>query len=116
MLELGGTSWWVDGVAGARIDFADGGTLSGSAGVNRFRGTYAVDGDVLRLGPLATTRMAGAPDAMAREQQLLGVLGGPLRMTDMDGVVTLDDGTARLRLMPRPVDAAEREDGVPLDQ
>ena len=40
------------------------GSVSGSAGVNRFSGTARLDGDRLTLGPLRTTRMAGSPEAM----------------------------------------------------
>ena len=37
--------------------------VQGSTGCNRFSGAYTVDGDSMKLGPLATTQMACAPPA-----------------------------------------------------
>jgi heat shock protein HslJ len=49
------------------------GKVSGSAGVNRFSGSLDPDGaNVFR--PLATTRRAGPPEAMALEKAFLNVL------------------------------------------
>ncbi len=56
------------------------GRLSGSTGCNRMMGGFELDGEVLVLGPLATTRMACTDDGAAeQERQVLGVLdAGPL--------------------------------------
>jgi heat shock protein HslJ len=48
--------------------------VSGSGGVNRLTGTFALNEDELRFGPLATTRMAGPEEAMEREQAFLAAL------------------------------------------
>jgi heat shock protein HslJ len=48
--------------------------VSGFAGVNRIQGSYELNGSSLRFGPLAATRMAGPPDAMAREAAFLNAL------------------------------------------
>ena len=48
---------------------------SGFSGVNRFFGSYQLDGETLKFGPLAGTRMAGPPEAMAAEAAFLTMLG-----------------------------------------
>lgn len=48
--------------------------VTGSGGVNRLTGQFALSGDELRFGPLATTRMAGPENAMQREAALLAAL------------------------------------------
>ena len=48
--------------------------VTGSGGVNRLTGHFALSGDELRFGPLATTRMAGPESAMQREAALLAAL------------------------------------------
>ncbi|HEX6867704.1 MAG TPA: META domain-containing protein, partial [Candidatus Limnocylindrales bacterium] len=101
---LEGTSWHLargveipDGVT-ITARFA-GGTLSGQSGVNRYRADYELDGDRLRLGPAASTMMAGPEPAMAAEQGFLTLLGavagwqladdGGLTLTDADGAAVL---------------------------
>ena len=54
----------------ADITFGADGRVSGRATVNRFAGPYSLDGDVLTMGPLAGTLMAGSPEAMEQEQRL----------------------------------------------
>ena len=74
--------------------------VSGSGGVNRLTGTFALSESELRFGPLATTRMAGPESAMQREHGFLAALE---RVTsyELDGAtLTLlagDDAVARLR-------------------
>jgi len=48
--------------------------ITGSGGVNQLTGHFALSGDELRFGPLATTRMAGPEDAMRREGAFLAAL------------------------------------------
>ena len=48
--------------------------VTGSGGVNRLTGHFALTGDELRFGPLATTRMAGPESAMQREGAFLAAL------------------------------------------
>ena len=47
---------------------------TGSGGVNRLTGHFALSGNELRFGPLATTRIAGPEAAMQREDAFLGAL------------------------------------------
>ena len=49
--------------------------VSGSGGVNRFTGTFALSENELRFGPLATTMMAGREPAMLLERAFLDMLG-----------------------------------------
>jgi putative lipoprotein len=103
---LAGTEWRITEIAGAPADatsdatlrFDAGGFVSGSTGCNKFTGSASIQDDQLIFAPLATTRLACAPELMAQEQsflsaiqavrkfaiepdgrlQLLGVAGGPL--------------------------------------
>ena len=50
------------------------GTVSGSAGCNRFTGPYTVDGEALDVGLIATTNMACAPPLDAVERAYLAAL------------------------------------------
>lgn len=50
--------------------------VEGSAGCNSYSGTYGTNGNVVAVGPLATTRMACADDVMAQETAFLAALGG----------------------------------------
>lgn len=50
------------------LDFQDQGTLNGSDGCNRYVSGYVLESGNLRIGPLATTRMAcRGPDAVAEQ-------------------------------------------------
>ena len=74
--------------------------VSGSGGVNRLTGTFALSESELRFGPLATTRMAGPEHTMRLEERFVAALG---RVTsyELDGAtLTLlaeDEAVARLR-------------------
>ena len=70
----------VDGpalVAGTviRITFKDG-NVSVNAGCNSFGGPYRVDGNNLVVGQIVTTEIGCAPDLMAQDQWIAGLLGG----------------------------------------
>jgi putative lipoprotein len=53
------------------VEFTDEGRVVGSTGVNRLMGSYELAGDGIRLQQLATTMMAGAPEAMKTEARLV---------------------------------------------
>jgi len=69
------------------LQFGADGRLSGAAGVNRIIGGYQLGDGVIDFGQLATTLMAGPPEAMAIERRVLSVLRGrrPYRL-DGDGL------------------------------
>lgn len=59
----------------------EGGRVEGSAGVNRYNGSFETSGDELRIGPLATTKMAGPQKLMDQEAQYLRALEGATRFS-----------------------------------
>jgi heat shock protein HslJ len=97
---LEGPTWHLDrGVAipaGTTISARFvGGTVSGHAGINRYRADYRLHGDDLELGPAAATLMAGDPAAMRAEHDFLQLLGAVDGYRLEDGMlVLLDRGQA----------------------
>lgn len=81
-------------VARGRLMFdpGDQGTsrLSGTAGCNRFNGSWKQDGTTLKLGPMATTKMACPPPAMEIERRVLALLEA------VNSVTYITDGAAIL--------------------
>lgn len=69
----------------AELTFDGDGQVFGSGGVNRLRGTWSIEDDVLRFGPMVSTLMAGPPAAMRQEAELLRLLGGPLALRTPGG-------------------------------
>lgn len=98
IVEIGGAPV-LEGTA-PEMAFGDDGRVTGRATINRMFGPYALDGDTLRLGPMASTMMAGLPAAMEQEHRLLSLLGTPLRIRagTAAGEVVLDDGQSTLLL------------------
>jgi heat shock protein HslJ len=87
--DLAGTNWQVTGFNNGRqavvspildteltMEFGADGRVSGSAGCNRYTGSYTIEGRALRIGPAATTRrMCVKPEQiMEQEQQFLKAL------------------------------------------
>lgn len=68
---------------GVSVTFADG-SLQAFAGCNRLRGSYAIEGDQLRLGPVAGTMMACPEPAMTVENAVKAALTGTPRFA-VDG-------------------------------
>ncbi len=74
---------------------------SGSAGCNRFNGTYELSGNSLRFGPLATTRMMCPPEIMAVEDAMLEALATELTWSLQDGTLILTrEGQLLARFVP----------------
>ena len=87
--ELAGSSWdllaYNNGTGGFQstvIDvavtalFAEDGTLSGSAGCNSYNATWEADDDKLEIGPVASTAMACADEAVNQQEfRYLELLG-----------------------------------------
>ena len=83
---------------------AEGRKVHGSAGCNRMKGTYQLDGEKLKFGPLATTRMA-CP-AMQTETAFLKALEATTRYEISGSSLTLygaDTAVARLEAMGKPL-------------
>ena len=69
-------------------------SVGGSSGCNQYTGTYGTNGNVLRIGRLATTRMACADEIMNQEAAFLAAMEGAalidrrgpsLLLTDLSG-------------------------------
>lgn len=96
------------------LRFLDGGQVSGSGGCNRFTGPATVSGAGVRIGPLASTRMACLEDAMAVESRFFAALDS-VRASRIDGnhLLLLDEvGTPMLRLARAPAASAEPGKGA----
>lgn len=82
------------------------GRLAGSGGVNRMMGGYTVAGNTLMFSQVATTMMAGPPEAMQQEQTILaalatvrgfGISGNDLTLFDEAGAPVLKAVAVALR-------------------
>jgi heat shock protein HslJ len=76
------------------LTFESDGQVYGSGGVNRLRGTYRLDGDHLTFGPVVSTRMAGTPEHTRREEAVLALLSGGVRVRVEDPAEVGGDGGA----------------------
>ena len=67
----------------------EGDRVTGRVGVNRFTGSFTMDGDVLHMGRLALTRMAGPPEMMTLENRFYAAFQGdlPIRWDEVDLVL-----------------------------
>lgn len=65
--------------------------VQGSTGCNRFNGPYSVDGDSMKLGPLATTQMACPPPADEVERAFVRDLGNVRHWRVTDRELALSD-------------------------
>jgi len=84
-LKLAGTRWIVEGIGGAsvvsgsepEIAFTDDGQINGTAGCNRFFGSYAQAGSKLTFTGVGMTKMACNGDGiMLQENTFAGILSG----------------------------------------
>jgi 5'-nucleotidase len=83
---LKGTAWTLIELEGVAVTVTPGRAVptltldaaapraSGHSGINRYFGSYELDGAALRFGPMAGTRMAGPPEAMTAESAYLKAL------------------------------------------
>jgi len=79
------------------VDSAGAARVAGSTGCNRLNGSYTRDGDVLRVGPTAMTRMACVEPAIgAQEAALLAALAATRRHAIVGDVLTLSDAEGPL--------------------
>ena len=82
------------------------GSVGGNAGCNDFTGTYGTNGNVVRIGPLATTRQACADDVMSQETAFLAALQGAAIVQPRAGFVNLTDISGSLKVaLARPAAA-----------
>ena len=96
---LAGTEWIVVELPGGGVArdapptlaFAEDGRVHGFGGVNRLAGGYAVEGDLVTIGPLAMTRMAGPAEQMDQEHRFAAALEGPLSFALAGDALTLGE-------------------------
>ena len=100
--SLSGTDWRLVTLAGqpalaefpVTMSFDQKGGISGSSGVNRYVGTYKVDGKTLTVSsPLAGTLMAGPEPAMNQEKSFLDALAATKAHSVSGDTLTLSDGS-----------------------
>jgi len=72
-------------------------SVAGSGGVNRYITTYTATGDDLTIGPAASTRMMGPPDAMALEGRYLQALAAATRYEVVGEALTIFYASGELR-------------------
>jgi heat shock protein HslJ len=108
-----GTRWVLDGLVSgdavssvpvgvtAALTFSDG-RVNVEAGCNGGGGTAEVGDTTIAFGPVALTKMACAPDAMAVEGVVAAVLFGEVTYTIEAGSLTLDASDVGLMLRAEP--------------
>ena len=74
----------------------DGRAATGNAACNTFRAQYASRADILRFGPIITTRRGCATPKLSQEAQFLRLLKGTTRYTVASTVLTLYSGSGDL--------------------
>ncbi len=82
-----GTAWRLEDLAGARVlddvqatlEFSSDGRASGKGSCNRYHGVVTLDGDTIKFGGIAATRMACAEAAMKQEDAYFAALGNAER-------------------------------------
>lgn len=75
---------------------------SGTSGVNRYTGGYELNGANIKFGQFAGTRMAGPPDAMARESAFLAALQQALTWKISGNTLELGNGEKTLLQFKTP--------------
>jgi heat shock protein HslJ len=86
-INLVGTEWRLEDLGGAGIidssqatlAFPESGRVAGNGSCNRFMGPVTITGNVLKIGPLAGTRMACAEAISNQEAKYLKALEGATR-------------------------------------
>lgn len=92
------------------VTFAEG-RVSASAGCNRLVGDFVQSGARLRVGPLASTRMACSPALEEQERRLAASLGAVTTVARAGEGAVILSGPGGARLTLRPADAGEPAPG-----
>ncbi len=108
---LAGSNWTFVSIGGVSVAADrptslqfDGNRLSGSAGCNRFSGSYSVDGTTLKAGPLMATEMACPGAGMTQEQAFFKLMATPVGRTFADdGTLTLTGSEGRTAVLKRAI-------------
>jgi heat shock protein HslJ len=96
LIAIGGTP----ALAGsdATLRFSADGQVSGSGSINRYNGSYTIEGARLTIGALVRTEMAGPPERMQQEAEFLGLLASARSFQVTGNTLTIsgDGGTLTL--------------------
>jgi heat shock protein HslJ len=77
--------------------------VAAQGGVNRFGGSYEVEGDRLRFGPMMSTKMAGPPELNRQEAAFAEVLDeANAYQLAGDQLILLKDGQPLMKLKAKP--------------
>lgn len=87
------------------LAFTDDGRVAGSTGCNRYAGQAYLDGDVVTVSAVRSTRRACPPSLMEQEQRFLAALGAAARHErDEVGRLLIYDGAGARRLLAVAID------------
>lgn len=108
---LAGSSWTFVSIGGAPVAAGrptalqfDGARLSGSAGCNRFSGSYSADGRTLTAGPLMATKMACPGPGMVQEDAFFKLMTGPLNLRfPTDGTMEITGADGQTAVLKRAI-------------
>ncbi len=105
LYDLAGSEWGSKSDSGQFVQFRANGELSGSGGCNNFFGTYDLNGTVLTIGPLASTKKM-CPAGMEDERDFLQALQNARRVDATHLTLNLygENGTKLLNLQRRDWD------------
>lgn len=108
---LPGSSWTITGYNNGKqavvspaldstltIEFAADGTVSGTGGVNRFNGPFVSTDKTVKIGPLASTMMAGEPELMTQEAAYLKALESATTWSISRGVLDMRDSSGATQI------------------
>jgi len=73
------------------VEFGTDGTVSGNGGVNTFNGPFESTEKTVKIGPLASTMMAGPQELMDQEAQYLAALQNATVWTLVQGRLEMRD-------------------------
>lgn len=107
--DLAGTSWTFVSITGMAVAsdrptslMFDADRLSGSAGCNRFSGSYSIADRTLTAGPLMATEMACPGAAMTQENAFFDLMRGPVRLSfPSDGTLKISGANGKTAVLKR---------------
>jgi heat shock protein HslJ len=108
MVALAGTEWSIASINGAPPAAArkaavrfTGTRISGNAGCNSFGGSYTLDGNMLTVGPVISTKMACMGPGMSQESAVFKILQQPMTVVAReDGSLALSSDAGTMTLTP----------------
>lgn len=105
-MNLAGSEWGAPDLGDAFVQFQSQGKVIGHGGCNRFFGQYTQNGNAVKIGPLASTKMMCPPPQMETQARLTGALQSAVRVNATHTVLILEgkDGTPLLELQRRDWD------------